>query len=61
MMHHQHHHHDLLLLLLQGSHIYEFGDHGGIIVMANDEKEVTEIQYSWNEGMTWETLHFSCA
>lgn len=43
----------------KGSHIYEFGDHGGIIVMANDEAEVTEVQYSWNEGLTWESLHFT--
>lgn len=43
----------------KGSHIYEFGDHGGIIVMANDEAEVTELLYSWNEGVTWETLKFT--
>lgn len=43
----------------KGSHIYEFGDHGGIIVMANDEAEVTEVMYSWNEGLTWEALKFA--
>lgn len=43
----------------KGSHIYEFGDHGGIIVMANDEAEVNEVLYSFNEGLTWESLKFT--
>lgn len=42
-----------------GSHIYEIGDHGGLIVMAFDEKPVTEVVYSWNEGLTWETYKFT--
>lgn len=42
-----------------GSHIYEIGDHGALIVMAFDEKEVTEVVYSWNEGLTWETYKFT--
>jgi len=32
---------------------------GGIILMANDEGEVSEVVYSWNEGLTWETLKFT--
>jgi hypothetical protein len=43
----------------QGSHIYEFGDHGGLIVMAFDEKPVASILYSWNEGVTWESYDIS--
>ncbi|KAA0154607.1 hypothetical protein FNF27_01514 [Cafeteria roenbergensis] len=43
----------------EGSHIYEFGDHGGIIVMAFDERPVTSIQYSWDEGATWESYDFT--
>jgi hypothetical protein len=45
--------------IAKGSHIYEFGDHGGIIVMANDEREVEEVYYSWNEGMSWHVLKFA--
>jgi hypothetical protein len=43
----------------KGSHIYEFGDHGGLIVMANDIKATDTIYYSWNEGMTWSPFKFS--
>ncbi len=43
----------------KGSHIYEFGDHGAIILMANDEVEVTDVLYTWNEGLTWESLRFT--
>lgn len=37
----------------EGSHIYEFGDHGGLIVMAKNLEPTTEVIYSWNEGKTW--------
>jgi len=43
----------------KGSHIYEFGDHGGIIVMASDQEATQSISYSWNEGKTWEELEIS--
>ena len=43
----------------KGSHIYEFGDHGAIIVMANDMHETSSISYSWNEGATWHSFQFS--
>jgi hypothetical protein len=43
----------------KGSHIYEFGDHGALTVMANDEKATHHVIYSWNEGQTWETFKFS--
>ena len=33
--------------------IYEFGDHGGIIIMASLIKDSNEILYSWNEGEKW--------
>ena len=45
--------------MAKGSHIYEFGDHGGIIVMASDQEATTNISYSWNEGETWESLQIS--
>lgn len=37
----------------KGSHIYEFGDHGGLIVMAKNLEATKEVVYSWNEGKTW--------
>lgn len=37
----------------KGSHIYEFGDHGGLIVMADDNKLSNSILYSWDSGHTW--------
>ena len=43
----------------QGSHIYEFGDHGALVVMANDVKATTEVLYSWNEGLDWQRLAFT--
>ena len=40
----------------KGPHIYEIGDHGGLIVMAEKQNATNEIYYSWNEGKSWETL-----
>eukprot|EP00300_Choanocystis_sp_HF-7_P006258 c14588_g1_i1.p1 GENE.c14588_g1_i1~~c14588_g1_i1.p1 ORF type:complete len:847 (+),score=204.30 c14588_g1_i1:51-2543(+) len=40
----------------KGSHIYEFGDHGGLMVMAKDREQTNEVLYSWNEGISWKTL-----
>jgi len=45
--------------IAEGSHIYEFGDHGGLIVMAFDERAVKELAYSWDEGSTWEIIEFA--
>ena len=42
-----------------GSHIYEYGDHGAIIVIADDRRASTEVHYSWDEALTWNELHFS--
>ena len=43
----------------KGSHIYEFGDHGGLIVMANDVKATDTVFYSWNEGLSWTPFVFT--
>ncbi|GAB5370045.1 hypothetical protein AAMO2058_001458500 [Amorphochlora amoebiformis] len=40
----------------KGSHIYEYGDHGGLIVMAFDEGPTDHILYTWDEGRTWNPL-----
>jgi len=39
--------------------IYEFGDHGGILVGAPNTQSTTQIRYSWNEGKTWTKLKVS--
>jgi len=36
-----------------GPYIYEFGDHGGLIVMADDMKKTNQVVFSWNEGQSW--------
>lgn len=40
----------------QGSHTYEIGDHGGLIVIAEDVKSTNKIYYSWDEGLNWQVL-----
>ena len=42
----------------KGSHIYEIGDHGALIVMAENTKSTDTVYYTWNEGLTWESLKF---
>lgn len=42
-----------------GVFIYEIGDHGSIIVAAPKNKPTTTIEYSIDEGETWETLKIS--
>jgi len=37
----------------KGAFIYEFGDHGGLIVMADDLKMTSEVLFTWNEGQSW--------
>ena len=39
--------------IMNGPHLLEFGDHGGIIVMAPLYKPTKSILYSWNEGISW--------
>jgi hypothetical protein len=46
-------------MVRQGSHIYEYGDHGAIIVIADDRKASTEVYFSWDEAMTWNELHYT--
>jgi hypothetical protein len=42
-----------------GSYIYEIGDHGALIVIAKKSQPTTDIEFSWDEGLTWETLKIS--
>ncbi len=43
----------------KGSHIYEIGNHGALIVMAEDQRATKNIFYSWDEGLTWNELNIS--
>ena len=43
----------------KGSHIYEFGDHGGVIVMAEDQKPTNIIKFTWDYGKTWRKIELS--
>ena len=42
-----------------GVYIYEIGDHGSIIVIAKKNTPTKEIEYSHDEGQTWEKLQIS--
>ena len=41
----------------KGSHIYEIGDHGGLIVMADEMNPTNLIYYSWDEGKTFQEIN----
>lgn len=41
----------------KGEYVYEMGDHGGIILMADSQKSTKALLYSWNEGKSWNTLN----
>jgi hypothetical protein len=43
----------------KGSHIYEIGDHGALILIADDKNPTNTIFYTWNEGSTFEQLKIS--
>jgi hypothetical protein len=43
----------------KGPFIYEYGDHGSIIVLAELNKGTRSIHFSWNEGMTWSDIEIS--
>ena len=42
-----------------GVYIYEIGDHGSIIVIAKKGDPVKYVEFSWDEGLTWETVQIS--
>ena len=41
------------------AHLWEFGDSGSILVMANDEAPTDFILFSTNEGLDWHEYKFS--
>lgn len=40
------------------AHLYEFGDSGSVLILANDERETDHIQYSLDEGLHWKEYKF---
>lgn len=40
----------------KGAYIYEFGNHGGLLVIAKQFEAVSQIEYSLNEGKTWQAI-----
>ena len=44
------------MFLSKGSHTYDFGDHGGLIVIGATDGETDRIRYSWTSWKTWETV-----
>lgn len=41
------------------AHLWEFGDSGSILVMANDEGPTDHVMYSTDEGSSWRDYKFS--
>lgn len=48
-----------IIQIRKGSHIYEIGDRGGLIVMARDDMPTNKAIYSWDEGLTWSEIKLS--
>jgi hypothetical protein len=40
----------------KGAHIYEIGDHGALIVIADNHNPTDRIHYSWDEGLSFQEL-----
>lgn len=45
--------------MFKESTIYEYGDHGSIIVAAPVDQPTKKIYYSWDEGLTWTEFYIS--
>jgi len=43
----------------KGAFIYEIGDHGGLLLMADDIKKTKQVIFSWNEGQSWYDFQLS--
>ncbi len=40
--------------VMEGSTIYDFGDFGGLIVLALNRVPTKKLYFSWNSGLTWD-------
>eukprot|EP01088_Endostelium_zonatum_P008478 TRINITY_DN2143_c0_g1_i1.p1 TRINITY_DN2143_c0_g1~~TRINITY_DN2143_c0_g1_i1.p1 ORF type:complete len:750 (-),score=144.10 TRINITY_DN2143_c0_g1_i1:189-2261(-) len=45
-------------IVKDGSWTYEFGDHGAILILAQNDVPTDEILFSWNQGTTWNNCTF---
>jgi hypothetical protein len=45
--------------IAKGIHMFEIGDHGGIILLANDQESINSVKYSLNLGQTFQEYSFS--
>lgn len=45
--------------LHQDPHIWQFGDHGSLLVAANNGRSTDEVIFSENEGLSWQRYQFS--
>jgi len=39
----------------KGTGVYEFADHGAIMVVGSNQYKTDSIKYSWDEGLTWQS------
>lgn len=46
-------------IIRSGTHIYDIGDHGALIVIAPKGTATKHVEFSWDEGQTWEKLVIS--
>eukprot|EP00007_Cunea_sp_BSH-02190019_P005735 CAMPEP_0174239336 /NCGR_PEP_ID=MMETSP0417-20130205/14235_1 /TAXON_ID=242541 /ORGANISM="Mayorella sp, Strain BSH-02190019" /LENGTH=865 /DNA_ID=CAMNT_0015318273 /DNA_START=174 /DNA_END=2771 /DNA_ORIENTATION=- len=45
--------------IAQGAHTYEIADHGGLLVLVDNNNPTSEFLYSWDEGASWSSCHFT--
>jgi len=45
--------------IAKGSHVFEFGDHGAITILASNSKKTKSLHFSWDEGIEWTNCDFT--
>lgn len=43
----------------KGVYIYDIGDHGALIVIGKKRTPTNYVEFSWDEGKSWEVVEFS--
>ena len=43
----------------KGTHLWQFGDSGSILIMANDKEPTDHVLFSTNEGLDWQEYKFT--
>ena len=44
--------------IADGAYMYEIADHGGLIVITKSDGLTKELKYTFDEGLTWNTIDF---